>query len=438
MNSLVGFLRAGGIVSTHIGAELSGFVDGRARRHSRKGRGGKDIFFEPLDWEVQEPPEIPTSDATSGWDVSKRRCGVLAKKVGMIGVFNEWGEYLPLTLLQVDGCAVSQVKTNEKEGYSAMQVAARQQLARRMTKPAIKHFEAAGLPPLLKCSEFHCSPDAVVKPGTRIYAKHFVPGQYLDVQGVTIGKGFQGGMKKWGFGGQNASHGHSLSHRSIGATGAHQEPGKVWPGKKMPGRMGNKKRTVKNLRLWRVTPGLELLWVIGCVPGCKNNWLRVQDAKNKPFATVPPYPTWDPIQDPNIGLELTMKMPPPDEPESWFWKPALGDERKPIDEYDTMLRDEEISLMEGDRAYRDHRLEEIKSVKPGNLPWFFYEDRVNALNEVYDFDSLDKFLEGKLDIDQSRNLFKKYTEYRVNISGNRIVKATRTIEAESEGIADLN
>ena len=248
--------------------------------------------------------------------------------------------------------------------------------------------------------------------GTRIYAKHFVPGQFLDIQGTTIGKGFQGGMKRWGFGGQNASHGHSLSHRAIGSTGAHQDPGRVWPGKKMAGRMGGKRRTAKNLRLWRVTPGLELLWVLGCVPGHRNAYVKVADAKNKRHAQPPPFPTWDPQGDAALGQELTMAMPPPQAGESWFWKPAAADERKPIDALMPLIEEECVALMEEDREFRDFRNAEIKSVKEGSLPWYFEEKRVAAFNEKYDYAHLDKFLTGQLGPEEAKQKFFELTSYR--------------------------
>ena len=117
----------------------------RGRKHSRLGRGGKDIFYEPVEWEIQEPPPLLEFDPKTGWTSESSRVGAICKKLGMIGVFNEWGEHLPLTVLQVAHCAVSQVKTVEKEGYDAVQISGKEQLPRRMTKPLLKHLEKVSL-----------------------------------------------------------------------------------------------------------------------------------------------------------------------------------------------------------------------------------------------------------------------------------------------------
>ena len=227
------------------------------------------------------------------------RAGALAVKCGMMG---EWcaesGARVPLTVLWVDSCRVTQVKTEAREGYSAVQVGAgaRRAHPRRLPGSLAGHFRAAGVTPKRALAEFRVGPDAVLPAGTEIRASHFVPGQLVDVSGTTRGKGFAGGMKRWGFAGGNASHGASKSHRTLGSTGGCQDPGRVWPGKKMPGRMGGKRRTTFSARVWRVCDERGLIWVKGQVPGGEGGFVEIRDAVRPrrtfrqpplPFPTVP-------------------------------------------------------------------------------------------------------------------------------------------------------
>eukprot|EP01094_Clydonella_sp_ATCC50884_P021824 TRINITY_DN488_c0_g1_i2.p1 TRINITY_DN488_c0_g1~~TRINITY_DN488_c0_g1_i2.p1 ORF type:complete len:286 (+),score=64.71 TRINITY_DN488_c0_g1_i2:85-942(+) len=212
------------------------------------GRPGKAEFvYFPKEFLFEDPKMPLLEDPESGWTIHSRRCGVIAKKLGMMPVWNKYMEHFPVTVLEIQDCQVTQVKTREKEGFYAIQVGAGERTLKHTTKPMLRHFEKAGVEPKMVTGEFRVTPDALLPVGTTFNAKHFVPGQLLDVQGVTSGKGFQGGMKRWGFGGLFATHGVSKAHRSIGSTGQCQDPGKVWKGKKMPGRMGGKKRTQKNL-----------------------------------------------------------------------------------------------------------------------------------------------------------------------------------------------
>ncbi|EPQ58300.1 mitochondrial 50S ribosomal protein L3 [Gloeophyllum trabeum ATCC 11539] len=210
------------------------------------------------------------------------RTGVIARKRGMTAMWDDQGARHPVTVLQLDNCQVTaNIKTvrKDKSEYHAVQVAATDKRAKNTTAQMLGHFEKAGVAPKQIVKEFPVTPDAHVPVGTVLSAVHFVPGQYVDVIAKSIGKGFQGGMKRWNFKGLRASHGVSISHRSSGAMGAHQDPGRIWPGKKMPGRLGGERITTQNLKVIRVDSTLNLVFVRGCVPGVDDAHVMVQDAK---------------------------------------------------------------------------------------------------------------------------------------------------------------
>ena len=216
------------------------------------------------------------------------RSGVIAKKVGMTRIFTEAGEHVPVTVLKVDNCQVVAHRTMEKNGYVALQVGVGTAKVKNVSKAERGHFAVAKVEPKQKMAEFRVSDDALIPVGAEITADHFVEGQFVDVTGTTLGKGFAGGMKRWNFGGLRASHGVSISHRSIGGTGGRQDPGKTFKNKKMPGHLGVERVTTQNLRVVQTDVERGLILVEGAVPGHAGGWIFVKDAvKRKAPADLP-------------------------------------------------------------------------------------------------------------------------------------------------------
>ena len=206
------------------------------------------------------------------------RTGVIAKKLGMTRIYAEDGSHVPVSVLSLEGCQVVAQKTLDRDGYQALQLGAGEAKPKRVSKAERERFAKAKVTPKKKLVEFRIKDDTVLEIGAQLAADHFVPGQKVDVAGVSIGKGFAGAMKRHNFGGLRATHGVSISHRSHGSTGQCQDPGKVFKGKKMAGHMGAVRRTNQNLEVARVDVDQGLLMIKGAVPGSKGSWVEVRDA----------------------------------------------------------------------------------------------------------------------------------------------------------------
>jgi large subunit ribosomal protein L3 len=215
---------------------------------------------------------------------------MIARKMGMTRLFGVDGSHIPVTVLKVDDCEVVAVRTVEKDGYTAVQLGAGKAKPKNVTKPMRGHFAKAKVEPKAEVAEFRVAEDALLGVGERVHVGHFVAGQFVDVAGLSIGKGFAGAMKRHNFSGLRASHGVSVSHRSHGSTGQRQDPGRVFKGKKMAGHMGHRNVTVQNLEVFGVDPDQGLILIRGGVPGAKGSWLRVTDAVKKALPKDAPFP----------------------------------------------------------------------------------------------------------------------------------------------------
>src|ERR1700683_910807 len=218
------------------------------------------------------------------------RSGVIAQKVGMTRVFTETGEHVPVTVLRLANCQVVAHRTKDKNGYVALQLGAGARKVQRANKADRGYFSVAKREPKRKLAEFRVDDDAVIPVGAEITADHFVVGQFVDVTGTSVGKGFAGAMKRWNFGGLRATHGVSVSHRSLGSTGNRQDPGRTFPGKKMAGHLGDEQVTTLNLQVVKVDAEKGLIMVKGSVPGSDGKWVLIRDAVKRPRSKTLPFP----------------------------------------------------------------------------------------------------------------------------------------------------
>ncbi len=218
------------------------------------------------------------------------RTGVIAKKLGMTRVFADDGAHVPVTVLQLDGCQVVGQRTQERDGYVALQLGAGSKKAKNTNKAQREAFAKLQVEPKAYVTEFRVDADAMIEVGAELTADHFVAGQKVDVQAETIGKGFAGAMKRWNFGGLRATHGVSVSHRSHGSTGQRQDPGRTFKGKKMAGHYGQETVTTLNLTVWRVDAERGLILVKGAVPGSEGSFVKIRDAVKSPLPADAPKP----------------------------------------------------------------------------------------------------------------------------------------------------
>ena len=229
------------------------------------------------------------------------RTGVIARKEGMTRIFTEDGRQVPVTVLKIDNCQVVGIRSEEKNGYTAVQLGAGDAKVNRTSKAMRGVFAKAKVEPKKKMAEFRVDEANILEVGAEISAAHYVAGQFIDVQGVSVGKGFAGAMKRWNFSGHRASHGNSVTHRSHGSTGQRQDPGKVFKGKKMAGHLGHETVTTQNLVVAGIDLEDNLILVQGSVPGPDNGWVLVTDAVKKPANKEAPVPA---------GLKQSAKSAP--------------------------------------------------------------------------------------------------------------------------------
>ena len=218
------------------------------------------------------------------------RTGLIAQKVGMTRVFADDGSHVPVTVLKVDTCQVVDVRTQEKHGYNAVQLGIGKAKVKNVSKAQRGHFAKAKVEPKAKMAEFRVSKDGLLEVGAEISVAHFVPGQFVDVIGTTIGKGFAGSMKRWNFGGLRATHGVSVSHRSHGSTGNRQDPGRTFPGKKMAGHLGVEQVTTQNLTVVSTDEAEGLILIKGAVPGHDGGYVLISDAVKRAAPKGLPFP----------------------------------------------------------------------------------------------------------------------------------------------------
>jgi large subunit ribosomal protein L3 len=218
------------------------------------------------------------------------RSGVIAQKLGMTRIFTDAGVHVPVTVLKVDNCQVVAHRTDDKNGYTALQVGVGRSKIKNVSRAERGRFAVAQVEPKMKLAEFRVESDGLIPVGAEITVDHFVVGQFVDVTGTTTGKGFAGGMKRWNFGGLRATHGVSVSHRSLGSTGGRQDPGKTFKNKKMGGHLGVERVTTQNLRVVQTDLSRGLILVEGAVPGVKGGWIFVRDAVKRALPVDAPKP----------------------------------------------------------------------------------------------------------------------------------------------------
>jgi large subunit ribosomal protein L3 len=218
------------------------------------------------------------------------RTGLIAQKLGMTRVFNDEGNHVAVTVLRVATCQVVAQRTQERDGYTALQLGVGTAKVKNVSKPQRGHFAKAKVEPKARLAEFRVSEDALVDIGAEITAAHFVPGQYVDVTGTSIGKGFAGGMKRHNFSGLRATHGVSVSHRSLGSTGQRQDPGKTFKNKKMAGHLGAERVTTQSLEIVAADAERGVLMVKGSVPGSEGGWVLIKDAVKRKAPEGLPFP----------------------------------------------------------------------------------------------------------------------------------------------------
>lgn len=239
---------------------------------------------------------------------NSRRTGLIGQKVGMTSIYDDWGCLHAVSIIRVDDCHVVQVKEHvskeSKLGFMNIQIGHDTLKLKRASIQKVGHCAKASLPPKRILRDFKITSDAIVEPGTKLSVSHFLPGQLVDVSAISKGKGFAGGMKRWGFKGQGASHGVSKAHRSIGSTGNCQDPGKQWPGKKMAGHMGSTMSMNKSMEIFAIDPSKQCIFIRGSIPGPNNGIVYLRDAWHRNQPLHAPFPTHYPSPDDDMDIKF--------------------------------------------------------------------------------------------------------------------------------------
>lgn len=209
------------------------------------------------------------------------RVGLIAKKVGMTQLFNDNGVQVPVTVLKIEPCTVVSLKLKDKDGYDAVQLGTKEDKEKHINKPQLGYFKKLGTKFFKILKEFRVTDPSVYNIGDVLEADHFSEGQFVDITGITKGKGFAGAMKRYGFGGLRATHGVSITHRAHGSTGNRTEPGRVFKGKRMAGHLGNVKSTMLNLKVHSIDKAKGVIFIHGGVPGSKDGIVFIRDAVKK-------------------------------------------------------------------------------------------------------------------------------------------------------------
>jgi large subunit ribosomal protein L3 len=267
-------------------------------------------LLRPVPWIRTDQPKLYPAP----WSIHSVRTGLIGMKLGMMQLWTSQGVRLPITVLRVDSQVVAVKNVLGPKGTIGIQIGVGRRKLKKVPKAEMVEFKKAGVHPKSELMEFQITPDAVLPVAYTLNARHFVAGQYVDVRGLTKGKGFQGAMKRWGFAGQPRTHGVSVVHRSLGATGSRQDPGRVFKNKKMAGRMGYTNHTTQNLVVYKVDPMKNLLFLKGAVPGPQGRYITIRDAVKKPFTAKqpPPFPTYISKPGEREAEEIVMKLPEQD------------------------------------------------------------------------------------------------------------------------------
>jgi len=279
-------------------------------------------------------------DEENGWSKNSHRVGAIGKKVGMMTTYIDGLAY-PVTVIEIPQNQITQIKRKVLDGIDSVQVGADEVRLKNVTRPLKGHFAKANVPPKRVLMEFKVTRNAMksLEIGQPIVAKHFVPGQLVTIKGTSIGKGFAGVMKRWNFGGQPATHGVSRSHRSLGSTGCRQTPGRVFKGKKMPGRLGGISSTQFNLQVLGINTELNVIMVKGAVPGKKGGYLKIIDSRSNKWTASPPFPIY--VPQPNEAAEEILFKPDGEllvEPQSTAVRPKLLS-REQVDEINNQIKE---------------------------------------------------------------------------------------------------